>query len=179
MEKRALAVRKHVRLEGCIGDSGVLETGDYCQRQTAERSRRNSRFKEQPSLRNSRVFAFDQRPRQVAGARNERGHAVSVPNFTFLSTSSLDEATIEWLFHLVASTDDFFWQTGVNFFRYEFFFLLFLLEELKESCSGSIIYYNNFCVNFPSLLTVNYSLIFILILFWRLGYISRITMICR
>lgn len=33
-------------------------------------------------------------------------------------------------FHLVASTDDFCRQTGVNFFRYEFFFLLFLLKEL-------------------------------------------------
>lgn len=163
MEKRALAVRKHVRLEGCIGDSGVLETGDYCQRQTAEGSRRNSRFKEQPSLRNSRVFAFDQRPRQVAGARNERGHAVSVPNFTFLSTSSLDEATIEWLFHLVASTDDFFWQTGVNFFRYEFFFLLFLLEELKESCSGSTIYIT---ITFVSTFHLSWLWIILLFLFW-------------
>lgn len=130
MEKRALAVRKHVRLEGCIGDSGVLETGDYCQRQTAEGSRRNSRFKEQPSLRNSRVFAFDQRPRQVAGARNERGRTVSVPNFTFLSTSSAGRSCDRVTFHLVASTDDFCRQTGVNFFRYEFFFLLFLLKEL-------------------------------------------------
>lgn len=158
MEKRALAVRKHVRLEGCIGDSGVLETGDYCQRQTVEGSRRNSRFKEQPSLRNSRVFAFDQRPRQVAGARNERGHAVSVPNFTFLSTSSLDEATIEWLFHLVASTDDFFCQTGVNFFRYEFFFLPFLLEELV------VVLY--IIITFVSTFHLSWLWIILLFLFW-------------
>lgn len=75
-EKRASTVREGSFRRGSIAlekqDSRVLETGDYCQRQTAERSRRNSSFKEQPSLRNSRAFAFDQRPSSGRSAKRTR-----------------------------------------------------------------------------------------------------------
>lgn len=162
MEKRALAVRKHVRLEGCIGDSGVLETGDYCQRQTAEGSRRNSRFKEQPSLRNSRVFAFDQRPRQVAGARNERGRTVSVPNFTFLSTSSAGRSCDRVTF---SSCSVHRWLLPSNWcklFSLRIFFSSFSFERI--GCSGSIIYYNNFCCQ---TLHLSWLRVILLFLFWH------------
>lgn len=53
----------------------MLETGDYCQRQTGRAiSRRNSRaFKVQPSsLKNSRAFAFDQRASSGRSAKRTR-----------------------------------------------------------------------------------------------------------